>query len=453
MKQISNHRVLITGGAKGIGLHTAAEFAAAGAGLILVDLNENALNDARDRLQKYNVEIITERIDVSDRDTVFQFAEKLRSRNKSPDVLINNAGIGHHAEIEDTSFETWDLLMRVNFWGSLNFIYAFLPDLKEKDNAVIVNVSSGQAFFRVPTWAPYAVIKLAIGALSEVLHFELRKYDIHVTTVYPYMVNTGFYDNVETDSIASTLSMALLPLYSLTPEEVGRTVFESVKEKRRIEMVNYMNHFGKLLQFSAPVNAFYNTVSAMFMGKDSLKGLDENPVIKFLADAANSIAETAENLTGPTGFRIDEIMTGDHEFVKDAGPGGRLPFEFRVNWGPDSIARWANPAGSEFFTNSLEGELDMGGFGDNIPVKGTLELRYLEEQKIRYSFNFSHGGKEYRYTGEKIHIYPWNLPWSHTTCFGEVTEKDSGRVISTSVTHFNFEQMPDFLGSLKLTRS
>ena len=233
--------VLITGGASGIGFCTAGEFARAGYRVILTDIDEQRLAGAAQLLETPGCPVHTYRVDVTDREQVRELAESVQREFGPLDVLINNAGIGHHGELADTGLETWDRLIRVNLLGPLNHIYAFLPAMLKSGSGQIVNISSGQAFFRLPTWGAYASVKVALGALSEIMHYELRKHGISVTTVYPFMVNTPFYRDVRTDTLAGRLSMLLLPLYSMSPERVGRIIFKATQRHARVEMVSVLN--------------------------------------------------------------------------------------------------------------------------------------------------------------------------------------------------------------------
>ncbi len=153
---------------------------------------------------------------------------------------------------------------------------------------------------------------------------------------------------------------------------------------------------------------------------------------------------------GRLGFLMDEVMTGYHEFEPGFGEPGRKPIEFRVTWGPRNISEWINPRSDRFLHQPLEGVVSIGGLCENAPCKGTLELKYFDEHKIRYTFEFAVNGTRYRYVGEKVNIRPWNLPFSHTTCFGVLTEAETGRLVSRSVTHFRLRSAPAFLASLRL---
>jgi hypothetical protein len=153
--------------------------------------------------------------------------------------------------------------------------------------------------------------------------------------------------------------------------------------------------------------------------------------------------------SGRFGFRMDEVMSGYHVFEPGCGPEGRHPFSFTVTWGPDDLRTWLDPGHPSFMTQDLEGTVTIGGLAETVPCRGRLELRYFDEHTLRYVFEFEVSGVRYRYVGEKVNIRAWNLPVSHTTCFGTITEVESGRLISRNVTHFEIDTIPAFLRSLR----
>ena len=150
------------------------------------------------------------------------------------------------------------------------------------------------------------------------------------------------------------------------------------------------------------------------------------------------------------GFHMVERMIGRHEFEAKYGPPGKQPMEFSVRWGSQRLRSWLNPLGDRFMTNDLDGTVTIRGLCDRAPCKGTLELRYLKDASIRYTFEFEVDGMPLRYVGEKVCIRPWNLPWSHTTCYGRLVRTDTGELVSTSVLHFRLRTVPGFLTSLRV---
>ncbi|MBI2572142.1 MAG: hypothetical protein HYV63_34460 [Candidatus Schekmanbacteria bacterium] len=150
------------------------------------------------------------------------------------------------------------------------------------------------------------------------------------------------------------------------------------------------------------------------------------------------------------GFKMDEVMSGEHEFQPGHGPGERRPMSFRVTWGPTNLFKWLNPWGDEFLTQPLDGTVTVDGLCVDAPCSGTLALRYFTERKIRYDFRFSNAGRSFRFVGEKVNIWPWNLHVSHTTCYGELVDETSGELVSRSITFFRFRTAPAFIASLRL---
>lgn len=151
------------------------------------------------------------------------------------------------------------------------------------------------------------------------------------------------------------------------------------------------------------------------------------------------------------GFSIQEVMSGEHEFEPGCGPSGRYPFEFHVTWGTDKLLQWLDRSSETFLVSDLEGKVTVGGLCKEAPCKGQLELKYFGERRLRYTFDFQNDGTTYHFVGEKVNIRPWNLPVSHTTCFGVLTEKETGKLVSRSVTHFRFRSLPRFLASLRFS--
>jgi len=267
MKDVRDKVVLVTGGASGIGLCTAREFVRAGATVILTDIDAAALREAAERLGRDGAPVHARVVDVTDRSQVEETSRWVLRTFGRLDVLVNNAGVGYHGELADTSLETWKKLIDVNLWGILYHVHAFLPAMLERGRGHIVNVSSGQAFFRLPTWGAYAAIKAAAGVFSEVLGFELRHRGVLVTTVYPFLVNTPFYRGVTGETLAARLSMQLLPYYSMTPERVGRIIFEAVRDERRVEMVHPLNLLGFYAHLLPPLFTAMSEVAAFFLAK------------------------------------------------------------------------------------------------------------------------------------------------------------------------------------------
>ncbi len=265
--EISGKLVLITGAARGIGRATAEEFHRAGCRLVLTDIDGQCLAETAAALGGEKAEVFHRQVDVTDRTQVQALADWVLGEFGSLDVLVNNAGVGHHGSLAKTTLETWRRLVEINLFGPLYHIYAFLPSMMERKGGHIVNVSSGQAFFKLPTWGAYAAVKAALGAMSETLGFELRRHGVRVTTVYPFLVRTAFYDRIQSKSFGMRLSMKLMPYTADSPERLGRLIFEAVRRNRRVERVSVINDFGFFGQVLPGVQRLVSRLADEFLSE------------------------------------------------------------------------------------------------------------------------------------------------------------------------------------------
>jgi len=150
------------------------------------------------------------------------------------------------------------------------------------------------------------------------------------------------------------------------------------------------------------------------------------------------------------GFRMDEEMSGWHEFLPGEGPVGRLPFSFQVRWGVRHLheaLQWDE--GRPHLLVPLEGVVRAGGLCTEASCQGTLDLRYLVDRRLVYSFTFSCGDRTFHFLGQKVNVLPHNLPVSHTTCFGTLVDAGTGRLVSRGVTRFRLRTLPAFLASFR----
>ncbi len=258
--------VLITGAAKGIGRCAAADFAAAGCTLFLTDRDGAALDATAAELRSTGATVHVRTVDVSARAEVAACARWILDTADGLDVLVNNAGIGYSGPLASTSLETWRRLVEVDLMGPLYHADAFLPGMLARGRGTIVNVSSGQAFFRLPTWGAYAAVKAALGAWSELLAFEVAASGVRVVTFYPFMVDTGFYQGMDAGSTwMSRLSMKMVPWYSMKPEKVAHLLFQAARDGRRVEMVHPANLVGFYSRLVPPVSSLVTTISTRLL--------------------------------------------------------------------------------------------------------------------------------------------------------------------------------------------
>jgi len=162
----------ITGAASGIGRALAIELASRGCDLALADRDEAGLNSLAAEIGAQR-KISLHRVDVSEPADIAEFAHEAIAAHPALNILVNNAGVALLGQFEEIDQAQMDWLFDINFWGVVHGTRAFLPHLKTKPEAHIVNVSSIFGIIAPPGQSAYAAAKFAVRGFSESVRHEL----------------------------------------------------------------------------------------------------------------------------------------------------------------------------------------------------------------------------------------------------------------------------------------
>ena len=188
--------VLITGGSRGLGLVLAREIAREGAHVAICARDEDELERAYEDLTGRGARaVLTVACDVTRREQVEDMVRVVRDHFGQIDVLVNNAGMIQVGPVEVMTLDDYEESMRTHFWAPLYAMMAVLPDMRQRGDGRIVNISSIGGKVSVPHLVPYCASKFALSGLSEGLRSELAKDNVMVTTVCPGLMRTGSPDN------------------------------------------------------------------------------------------------------------------------------------------------------------------------------------------------------------------------------------------------------------------
>jgi NADP-dependent 3-hydroxy acid dehydrogenase YdfG len=209
--------VLITGASSGIGAGIARELGKAGAKLVLGARRTERLDELAAEI---GGDILTRRLDVTDRADVAAFAQAAREKFGRVDAIINNAGIMPLSLMASLKVEEWDRMIDVNIKGVLYGVAAVLPEMTERRSGHIVNIASIGALAVSPTATVYCATKFAVRAISDGLRQENR--DIRVTCIHPGVVESELADTI-TDPAAAELMKSYRAI-ALKPDAIGRAV-------------------------------------------------------------------------------------------------------------------------------------------------------------------------------------------------------------------------------------
>jgi short-subunit dehydrogenase len=232
-KSLKGMVVLVTGGARGLGLCMARELGSRGARLALCSRTSEQLNQAKEELEQKGYEVLTIVTDITRPEQVTSMMDKIVDHYGTIDILINNAGMMIVGPENVMAVEDYKTVMEANVWGALHTIKATLPHFKHRHSGHIVNITSIGGRIAVPHMLPYSVSKFAMTGLSQGLATELRKENIIVTTVTPNLMRTGSPRNItvkgdhEKEYAWFKISDSL-PLLSQSPVSAAKRIVEGI---------------------------------------------------------------------------------------------------------------------------------------------------------------------------------------------------------------------------------
>jgi NAD(P)-dependent dehydrogenase (short-subunit alcohol dehydrogenase family) len=188
MAKLTGKTAIVTGGAKGIGMHYSRALAKEGARVVIADIEDGSVL-ARSICDECGSDAATSLVtDVSDENAVKALVAETVKRLGRIDILINNAAL--YAKLSPRNFDewdiaTWDKVMTINVRGPWLMVRHVAPHMIAQKSGKIVNIGSGTVYKGVPRMLPYVVSKGAITAMTRSLSRELGQHGIAVNTLTP----------------------------------------------------------------------------------------------------------------------------------------------------------------------------------------------------------------------------------------------------------------------------
>lgn len=187
--------VVITGGASGIGLAAAVEFARQGAKVAICGRTVDKLKKAKAQIQEQGLDVYTEAVDICDTERFYAFGDHVCEKFGRIDIWINNAGISITKPFLEFTDEEWDAVMDINLKAVFHGCqYAARKMIQQGDGGVILNAASFQAIMPAAAAVPYGASKAAVVSLSRTLAGELAVHKIRVLSYIPGVICTPMAD-------------------------------------------------------------------------------------------------------------------------------------------------------------------------------------------------------------------------------------------------------------------
>ena len=229
---------IVTGANSGIGRSTAITLAKNDYTVFATMRSLERGEKLRGIAQELNLVIKAVELDVSDTDSVNQGINEILDQTDQIDVLINNAGVGSNAVIEDVDIESDKSVFETNFWGVVRCIQAVLPTMRQQKSGHIIQVSSIAGRVGLPAQPIYSASKWALEGLSENLAHDLSSFGVRVSIIEPGVTRTailGKNNTVPQNDDFENIYGRMLDMYmqgieaNIRPEAVSETILQCLE--------------------------------------------------------------------------------------------------------------------------------------------------------------------------------------------------------------------------------
>ncbi|CCI52706.1 MAG: SDR family NAD(P)-dependent oxidoreductase [Tetrasphaera jenkinsii] len=221
-------RVLITGGASGLGLALATAMLARGDEVLVGDLAEERPDSVPEGAAYV-------RLDVRSQQDWDAALADVRERWGGLDLLVNNAGVATGGRIDVEAFADWERVIDINLLGVVRGCQTFVPLLKERGSGRIVNVASLAGLVHGPAMSSYNAAKAGVVALSETLRFELAPFGIAVNVVCPSFFRTNLHTSLQgKDEEMEKTAVRLITKAGASADDIAAKVLRGIEKDRPV---------------------------------------------------------------------------------------------------------------------------------------------------------------------------------------------------------------------------
>lgn len=267
MKDLANKVAVVTGAASGIGRGLAVQLDKLGVRLALTDINAQGLEETANMLQG---QVFSQVVDVADKDAMYAFADAVMAHFQQVDIVINNAGVAVSQTVENITYDDFEWLMGINFWGVVYGTKAFLPHLKQQSESAVVNISSVFGLIGVPTQSSYNAAKFAVRGFTESLRHEMDMTRTGVTaiSVHPGGIRTNivnnarFYEDLDGSTDYERVKRDFQKMARTSPDEAALTIIKGIRNKNPRVLIGADAQILDKLQRLLPVS-YYQQIKKM----------------------------------------------------------------------------------------------------------------------------------------------------------------------------------------------
>ena len=201
--KIKDKVVIVTGASSGIGLAVAKLFSSKGARVVLASRSKEKLQNIAKRLP----DSLVVQTDITKQADLRHLMDQTKKNFGRVDILINNAGRGYDATLEDINIDTMRKVIDLDLLAPIEAMQLVIPLMRLQGSGNIINIISGTALLILPEMGAYAGLKAALAKISLTANEELKQDNIHIQVVYPYITATDFEKNTIREKPAADWSL------------------------------------------------------------------------------------------------------------------------------------------------------------------------------------------------------------------------------------------------------
>ncbi len=310
--------VLISGGARGLGLQIARELAGRGARVALIARSSAELDVARAELSAAGTTVATAVCDVRDGASVTAAVARVTAELGPIDALFNVAGVIEVGPVDALSIDDYRDAIETNYLGAVRLVEAVRPSMQERGAGRITNIASLGGRIPVPHLLPYSASKFAMLGYSEGLHAELARYGIAVTTIVPGLMRTGSppqatFAGQPKKEYAMFAPMDALPFTSISVEKAARQIVAASARRDAEAVISWQAHLAVAAYRIAPklvVALLANGTRLLpdaggstqhLFGHESETAFTRSPITKLSREATHTQHEDVDRRATQTG--------------------------------------------------------------------------------------------------------------------------------------------------------
>lgn len=234
--------VAITGASSGIGKATALHLARQGFGVVLASEQAEALRQVKTEILQFGGRAEVVDLDLLDEEAVRGFIPRVNELVGFCEVVVNNAGIGLHKTLEESTDAEFQRVFAVNFFSMVTICRAAVEVMKLQGRGQIINLSSASARRSLERMSAYGASKGAVHCFSQALRAEVAEYGIAVTEILPISVSTPFFES------AGYRPKGLVQ----TPEKIAALVEKAMQTREAEICSSALTRWGFVVDAMAP---------------------------------------------------------------------------------------------------------------------------------------------------------------------------------------------------------